>query len=147
MKPQNGAWLVLASLLTACAPVGWQRLERADLSTLQTPELCQGFYDASQPAFPKGTNSALQERIGRVLVERKMLAEDDLRRVRSGMVQVGDNLCHALAAWGRPEDVNRTATTYGESQQWVYPEYAGTYRTGRARYLYLERGRVTAIQD
>ena len=147
MKSPNGAWLVLASLLTGCAPVGWARLEGADLTKLQTPELCQGFYDASQPAFPKGTNSALQERIGQVLVERRMLTEPDLRRMRSGQLRVGDNLCHALAAWGRPESVNRTATTYGESQQWVYPEYAGTYWTGRSRYLYLEKGRVTAIQN
>ncbi|MGG1650410.1 hypothetical protein ABHN03_16530 [Paenibacillus sp. NRS-1775] len=40
--------------------------------------------------------------------------------------------------WGRPQDVNRTTTEFGTSEQWVYSGY---------RYVYLEDGVVTAIQD
>lgn len=42
------------------------------------------------------------------------------------------------SAWGPPEDINRTTTAYGTSEQWVYSDY---------RYVYLEDGVVTAIQD
>lgn len=40
--------------------------------------------------------------------------------------------------WGKPDKVNRTTTAYGTSEQWVY---------GISKYVYLENGKVTAIQD
>ncbi|GIP52211.1 hypothetical protein J42TS3_12460 [Paenibacillus vini] len=40
--------------------------------------------------------------------------------------------------WGSPEDINKTTTKYGVHEQWVYSNY---------RYIYLEDGVVTAIQD
>ena len=40
--------------------------------------------------------------------------------------------------WGRPQKKNRTTTTRGTSEQWVY---------GNGNYLYFENGRLTAIQN
>lgn len=40
--------------------------------------------------------------------------------------------------WGEPESVNRTITSWGVSEQWVY---------GDGRYLYFRNGRLDAIQD
>lgn len=40
--------------------------------------------------------------------------------------------------WGKPDDINRTITAYGVSEQWVYDIYG---------YVYLDDGIVTAIQD
>lgn len=40
--------------------------------------------------------------------------------------------------WGNPRSVNRTTGTYGVHEQWVY---------GDGNYIYLENGRVTAIQN
>lgn len=40
--------------------------------------------------------------------------------------------------WGEPQKINRTATAYGVSEQWVYPN---------GNYLYFENGRLTAIQN
>ena len=40
-------------------------------------------------------------------------------------------------SWGEPSDKNITETEYGRSEQWVYPGYG---------YLYIEDGKVTAIQ-
>lgn len=42
------------------------------------------------------------------------------------------------STWGKPDDINRTITQYSISEQWVYDYY---------RYIYLENGIVTAIQD
>lgn len=39
--------------------------------------------------------------------------------------------------WGRPNTVNKTITTQGVREQWVY---------GDGMYLYFESGRVTTIQ-
>ena len=40
--------------------------------------------------------------------------------------------------WGKPTKVNKTTTTYGVSEQWVYSS---------GKYIYLEGGIVTAIQE
>lgn len=42
------------------------------------------------------------------------------------------------SSWGSPKDINRTTTANGVDEQWVYSGY---------RYVYLEDGIVTAIQD
>jgi hypothetical protein len=40
--------------------------------------------------------------------------------------------------WGIPLEINKTTTKYSVSEQWVYDNY---------RYVYLENGIVTAIQE
>lgn len=42
------------------------------------------------------------------------------------------------STWGEPTDINKTTTKYGVHEQWVY--YGG-------RYVYLEDGIVTSIQE
>lgn len=42
------------------------------------------------------------------------------------------------STWGEPEKINKTTTKYGVSEQWVYYGY---------KYIYLENGIVTAIQE
>lgn len=42
------------------------------------------------------------------------------------------------STWGSPENVNKTTTAYGTSEQWVYSGY---------KYIYLYNGIVTAIQE
>lgn len=42
------------------------------------------------------------------------------------------------STWGKPNDINKTTTKYGISEQWVY---------SLDRYIYLEDGIVTAIQE
>lgn len=40
--------------------------------------------------------------------------------------------------WGQPQDINKTTTAYGTSEQWVY---------GDGRYVYFDNGIVTTIQQ
>ena len=42
------------------------------------------------------------------------------------------------STWGTPEDINRTTTANGVREQWCYSNY---------RYIYLNNGIVTSIQD
>ena len=42
------------------------------------------------------------------------------------------------SSWGKPSDINKTTTAYGIHEQWVY--------SGN-RYIYLDDGIVTAIQE
>ena len=42
------------------------------------------------------------------------------------------------STWGNPEDINTTTTAGGTHEQWCYPGF---------KYIYLENGIVTAIQE
>ena len=42
------------------------------------------------------------------------------------------------STWGKPNDINKTTTQYGVNEQWVY---------SNDKYIYLEDGVVTAIQE
>lgn len=42
------------------------------------------------------------------------------------------------STWGEPEDINKTTTKYGTSEQWCY---------NGNKYIYFEDGIVTSIQD
>lgn len=42
------------------------------------------------------------------------------------------------STWGKPKDINKTTYSWGVKEQWVYSDY---------RYIYLEDGIVTAIQE
>jgi hypothetical protein len=45
----------------------------------------------------------------------------------------------ARDSWGAPNDINRTVTAYGTSEQWVYDKMK--------TYLYFENGILTSWQD
>ena len=53
-------------------------------------------------------------------------------------VQIGFTKQMCIEAWGEPYDINRTITSWGVHEQWVY---------GIGSYLYFEDNILTAIQD
>lgn len=44
----------------------------------------------------------------------------------------------AVDSRGEPEDINRTVTNYGTSEQWIYSS---------KNYLYFDNGKLTSWQD
>jgi hypothetical protein len=65
-------------------------------------------------------------------------ASDIVEDVLRGDVRIGMTEAMVREAWGEPDHVNSTITASGRSEQWVY---------GESQYIYLETGRVTAIQS
>ena len=70
---------------------------------------------------------------------KKVKAETN-RRARLPGVRIGDSTDHVTknTSWGRPDSVNRTTTSAGTREQWVY---------GSRNYLYFTNGVLTAIQN
>ncbi len=65
-------------------------------------------------------------------------AEAEARKRKSEGVAIGMTKEQVLASsWGKPKEVNRTVTAYGEREQWVY---------GWGNYLYFTNGVLTGIQ-
>lgn len=65
---------------------------------------------------------------------RKVASYMRTQGVRIGMTQEEV----VASSWGRPQDINRTTTAYGNHEQWVY---------GGRNYLYFENGKLTSIQN
>lgn len=62
-------------------------------------------------------------------------------RAKSEGVSLGMTPEDVLASsWGKPTHINRTTTSYGESEQWVYRQY-------RRGYLYFKNGILETIQN
>jgi hypothetical protein len=67
---------------------------------------------------------------------------EECQAIVNGQVRTGFSKEQTIAAWGKPDDINRTVGTWGTHEQWVY------VRQGyNAQYLYFENGFLTAFQD
>ena len=110
-----GAWLLV---LLVVVPVIWiASTEERRPSTVSTGQSLQ---------------AAQAEKINRDFIQ---LATMEKR------VVVGMTADQVRASWDKPDNVNRTETAFGTSEQWVY-------RKGNARtnYVYLNNGVVTTFQ-
>ncbi len=65
-------------------------------------------------------------------------SKDDCAIIAEGKVSIGMTSEQAVAAWGRPNDINKTTYSFGVHEQWVY---------GISSYLYFEDGILTTIQN
>lgn len=59
-----------------------------------------------------------------------------------GKIYVGMDREEVQRAWGKPDDINRTVSKYGNREQWIYER--GNYRR---QYVYFEDGLVTSISS
>ncbi len=82
-------------------------------------------------------------------VERAFRAEAQRRRlflnrnsVINGGVEIGDSECHVYAARGFPSATNTTEGVWGVHKQFVYRSKHGNF----TRYIYVENGKISAIQ-
>lgn len=57
--------------------------------------------------------------------------------IMDGIIRTGMTKEMCRESWGNPDKINRTITSYGTSEQWVYGD----------SYVYFEGNRLSAIQD
>lgn len=91
------------------------------------PALAHKFEPTKQKLIPIATKQGED-------VIRQLAAADSVMGISIGMTAAN---VRDAKYWGRPERVNSTTTPYGTREQWVY---------GGGRYVYFDRGLVTAIQ-
>ncbi|WP_156914542.1 hypothetical protein [Cupriavidus sp. amp6] len=105
-----------------------------ELKSMSSPVLCNAYAYKYSP-----------QRVRAVLEERKVLTEQEWEAIDKRHIFIGMSAFAVRCAWGVPNDINRTITKYGTSEQWVYGHY-GRYASSR-KYIYLTNGVVTALQD
>lgn len=68
----------------------------------------------------------------------KKLSKKVANAIENQQVVLGMTSDQAIASWGEPSSVNRTAGSWGMHEQWVY---------GDKTYLYFKNGKLTSWQD
>lgn len=68
----------------------------------------------------------------------KSWSQNIIKLIYERKIIIGMNDLQALASWGKPNSINRTITSQGATEQWVY---------GGGTYIYLSNNLVTAIQN
>lgn len=63
--------------------------------------------------------------------------KEDCEMIAKGKVHIGMTKEQAIAAWGNPGDINKTTSSFGVHEQWVYG----------SSYLYFEDGILTTVQN
>jgi hypothetical protein len=58
--------------------------------------------------------------------------------IKSSKITIGMTSGEVEASWGAPNKINRTVSTLGVHEQWIY---------GEAQYLYFDNGVMTSFQD
>ncbi len=77
-------------------------------------------------------------RAGKLCKAHPTWGKDACELIADGKVSVGMTSEQAIAAWGKPDDINKTIYSSGVHEQWVY---------GIGSYLYFEDGILTTIQN
>jgi len=83
--------------------------------------------------------SVVLERIAELkqMMKSLRISKKNLKTLSSGKIWIGAPKDYAILSWGRPKDINRTLTATRSREQWVY----------EGGYLYIENGKVVAIQN
>lgn len=108
------------------------------ISRYSRDELCDKYgelYRGSVVSELFGWENALQAL--RSEIKKRGMTVSDLR-LKERSIQIGSSRCTVVAVMGEPRDVNYLTTARAERAQMVY---------GLGSYVYLENGRVTAIQE
>lgn len=83
-------------------------------------------------------------------LERKLYAENGVnQRIINAIMErkiiLGMTKKDVIASWGQPNDINKTVTTYGTDEQWVYG-FISLY-SDTLQFLYFDDGILTSWQD
>lgn len=84
-----------------------------------------------------GENANLRTEI----VRRGLLSPDELRRLDSRTIRIGDTETFALACWGQPEHVNTYRDGPATTRQMVY----GRVGDAEQNVVYVTNGKVTSL--
>ena len=67
----------------------------------------------------------------------KKYGAKNAKDIIDGVIRTGMTKQMVRESWGTPDKINRTLTSYGSSEQWIYG----------SSYIYFDGNRLTAIQD
>lgn len=76
-------------------------------------------------------------------IEKMNLPENIENAVAEHKIMLGMTKEQVIMAWGEPDDINKTVTTKGTREQWVY----GDWSHSKPKFLYFDNGILTGWQN
>lgn len=77
--------------------------------------------------------------------------EKNKQEILGGFISIGMTEEQVKASWGKPDKINRTITSSGKQEQWIYGYRegfgGGTMYWLPKEYIYFENGILTSIQN
>jgi len=125
---------------TPCNP-GDRPVDMTPHNTIESPA-------SANPRSPEKILKDVEERRakGREIVEQRAKEARQRRLIKEAIknkqVMIGMTKNDVIASWGRPDDINRSISASGTSEQWVYER--GDYNS---QYVYFDNGVVSYISD
>ena len=113
------------------------------------------FYLAAVDMWGSGEDETAYDRETRLANYLKKYPEtsSSLRQsILNGSLVIGMTQEQVLVALGKPEDINKTVTPYGTTEQWVYTYYLDRRQRvdldrTKSKYVYFENGVLTSWQE
>ena len=99
------------------------------------PLICGKFVD--KIAYDKVIAANKQAKAKRLAELTRKFGSANAKMIVDGYIKIGMTKQMCRESWGEPDEINRTITSYGSSEQWCYG-YS---------YVYFEGNKITAIQN
>jgi hypothetical protein len=131
--------LLLAAVFLGCVTIDEQWIARATPEQVAAELHACNYSRKFEPWSPPGCE--LSGKMEAALVARKAARAKRLQACRELRAEMGMNKVEVIAAWGTPQDRNRSVFAWGEHEQWVYGSLSS------AKYFYFDDDVLTSWQD
>ena len=86
-----------------------------------------------------------QEKVKAELILREEIPLGEWQLIENKEIRIGMSRLGLVCSWGYPgaENIKRFEGSWGLREQWVY----GSGNTCRGRYVYIENGKISGLQD
>lgn len=122
-------FLVLVSLLVACAPI-----KKSELRSFPTGELCSEY----------ARDNVNQPNVKAVLSEDNLVRGRYWSYIDRDELRVGMNECEALAVYGKPDDKKTIISILGRRQKWIWNDrFNGSQN--ESEHAYFKDGVITSL--
>ncbi len=109
------------------------------LRTLNKDEFCKQYGDVIRHNMTPGYYPEVDLRPDFVKEAKRRGLKFNQTSITSEQISIGMNTCQLYAAWGLPEDRNRSVGSWGVHEQLVYGSFGP--------YIYLRNGVISSFQD
>lgn len=137
-EPTRGEKIAMALFIPVMVWIGWM-VWYGFFGMAPATETSQSISTPSQATMtPDQQKTWDASKAGKICLAHPTWSHEACQIIAAGKVTVGMDEEQAKAAWGTPDDINRTTTAAGTREQWVY---------GYSSYLYFDNGVLTSIQN
>lgn len=132
--------LLMSAFVSGCANVS--KMSQSELSRYSTAQLCSTYGGV----YGGGWTNTRPANVRQAIQRKGEITQSEWNAINNRRAFIGMSEPALLCSWGAPNfygGINQTSTASGVSKQYVYRACSGC----KADYVYVENGKVTALQN